>query len=91
MLAKISKADAKWLLEVYAPMRKYRIDNGTLGTYLKAYNLMKGTERVIKCSSCEGRALAAMANSMFEQYQTEIEQLIQPKKGRKKNGTTKGK
>lgn len=72
MLAKINKTEAKWLLEEYAPMRRFRIDNGTFGTYLKAYNLMRGTERKVNCTSCEGRSIAAMANSMFEQYEEEI-------------------
>ena len=83
MLAKISKTDAQWLLEVYGPMRGFRIDNGTFGTYLKAYNLMKGTERKVNCTSCEGRTIAAMANSMFEQYQEEIK-VIATKTTRKK-------
>ena len=33
---------------------------------------MRGTERKVNCTSCEGRSIAAMANSMFEQYEEEI-------------------
>lgn len=80
MLAKITKDEAKWLLETYAPMRGFRINNGTLGTYLQAYNLMKGTDRKVSCSSCEGRSIAAMANSMFEQYESEIQAIANPPK-----------
>ena len=83
MLAKISKEEAKWLLEVYGPMRGYRIDNGTLGTYLKAYNLMRGTDRKVSCSSCEGRSIAAMANSMYNQYEEEIKAIATPKQGKR--------
>ena len=86
MLAELSKSDAEWLLNVYAPIRGGRIDNSTFGTFLKAYNLMRGADRKVNCFSCEGRQIAAMANSMFEQYQGEIETLAKPKRGRKKNG-----
>lgn len=84
MLAKISKSEAKWLLETFAPMRGGRVDNTTFQTFLKAYNLMRGTNTVVKCFSCEGRTIAAMANSMFNQYQAEIEALTVSKRGRKK-------
>ena len=47
---------------------------------------MKGADRKVNCFSCEGRTIAAMANSMFEQYQGEIEALTVSKRGRKKNG-----
>ena len=75
MLAKISKSEAKWLLEVYQPMKGGRVDNSTFQTFLKAYNLMRGTNTVVKCFSCEGRTIAAMANSMFNQHQAEIEKI----------------
>lgn len=84
MLAKISKEEAKWLLDTFAPMRGGRVDNTTFQTFLKAYNLMRGTNTVVKCFSCEGRTIAAMANSMFNQYQAEIEALTVSKRGRKK-------
>lgn len=87
MLPKISKSDAQWLLRVYAPIRGGRVDNSTFQTFLKAYNIMKGADRVVNCFSCEGRTIAAMANSMFEQYQSEIEALTKSKRGRKKNAS----
>ena len=84
MLAQISKSEAQWLLNTFAPMRGGRVDNNTFQTFLKAYNLMRGTNTVVKCFSCEGRTIAAMANSMFNQYQAEIEALTVSKRGRKK-------
>ena len=87
MLSKISKSDAEWLLRVFAPIRGGRVDNSTFQVFLKAYNIMRGTDRQVACFSCEGRSIAAMANSMFEQHQSEIEALIVSKRGRKKNAS----
>ena len=86
MLPKISKSDAEWLLNVFASIRGGRVDNNTFQMFLKAYNILRDTDRKVSCFSCEGRSIAAMANSMFEQYQSDIEALAKPKRGRKKNG-----
>jgi hypothetical protein len=83
MLPKISKTDAQWLLNDYGPKRGYRVDNSTFQMYLKAYNILKGTDKKVDCMSCEGRAIAAMAKSMFEQYEGEIK-VIATKTTRKK-------
>ena len=87
MLPTISKDQAKWLVETFAPIRGGRVDNSTFQMFLKAYNLMRGTNTVVKCFSCEGRTIAAMANSMFNQYQAEIEAIAKPKRGRKKDAS----
>ena len=87
MLSKISKSDAEWLLNTWAPIRGGRVDNSTFQMFLKAYNIMKGTDRKVNCFSCEGRTIAAMANSMFNQYQAEIEAIAKPKRGRKKDAS----
>ena len=87
MLAKISKSDAEWLLRVFAPIRGGRVDNSTFQTFLKAHNIMKGTNTQVNCFSCEGRTIAAIANSMFNQYQAEIEAIAKPKRGRKKDAS----
>jgi len=84
MLAKITKAEAKWLLEEYGPKRGYRIDNTNFQLFLKAYNMMKGTERKVNCFSCEGRTIAALTKNMFEQYESEIQAIATPTRGRKK-------
>jgi len=80
MLAKITKTEAKWLLEEYGPKRGFRIDNSNFQTFLKAYNLMRGTERKVNCFSCEGRSIAAMANSMYNQYEADIQAIANPPK-----------
>ncbi len=85
MLPKISKEEAIWLLEEYAPKRSFGINNKTLNMFLRAYNLMKGVEHKINCTSCEARGIAAIAKSMFNQYEAEIQAVAYPKKGRKKN------
>ena len=72
MLPEISKEEAQWLLSDYGPKRGYRVDHSTVPMFLKAYNLMKGGDRKIECTSCEGKAIAQMASSMFEQYEAEI-------------------
>ncbi len=84
MLAKISKSEAQWLLNTFQPIRGGRLDNSTFGMFLKAYNIMKGADRKVGCFSCEGRSVAAMANSMFEQYQSEIEKIANKKNASKK-------
>ena len=89
MLAKISKTDAQWLLNVFQPIRGGRVDNSTFQMFLKAYNMMKGADKKVKCFSCEGRTIAAMANSMFEQYQSEIEAIAT--KTSKRNASKKTK
>jgi hypothetical protein len=84
MLAKISKTDAQWLLNEYGPKRGYRVDNSTFQMFLKAYNLMKGTDRKVNCFTCEGRAIAAMASSMYEQYESKIQKIANARKRKTK-------
>lgn len=84
MLAKITKEDANWLVNVFAPMKGGRVDNSTFQMFLKAYNLMRGTNRTVNCFSCEGRSVAKMASSMYEQYEAEIQAVLTTTKGRKK-------
>ena len=83
MLPKISKSDAQWLLNVFAPIRGGRVDNSTFQMFLKAYNILRDTDRQVSCFSCEGRTIAAMANSIFEQYESEIQSLANATRGRK--------
>ena len=84
MLAKINKADAKWLVEEYAPKRHYRVDHSTVPMFLKAYNILKGGNREINCTSCEAKSIAMMSKSMYEQHQTEIESISNARKKSKK-------
>lgn len=85
MLPEITKEDAKWLVEEYGPKRGYRVDNSTFQMYLKAYNILKATDKKVDCMSCEGRAIAAMASSIYEQHEAELKAIATPKRGRKKN------
>ena len=90
MLPKISKDQAKWLVNVFQPIRGGRVDNSTFQMFLKAYNILRDTDRKVNCFSCEGRSIAAMANSMFDQYKSEIES-VATKTTRKKNASKKTK
>ena len=83
----LSKEDAIWLIEEYGPMRGFRIDVKNFKVFLKAYNLLRNTDRRIGCFTCEARSITAVANSMFEQYEADIRAIAYPpvkKKGRKK-------
>lgn len=84
MLPEISKEEAQWLLNDYGPKRGYRVDHSTVPMFLKAYNLMKGGDRKIECTSCEGKAIAQMASSMYEQYEADIKAIATKTKKRKK-------
>ena len=75
MLPKISKGNAQWLINTFQPIRGGRVDNSTFQMFLKAYNILRDTDRKVSCFSCEGRSIAAMANSIFDQYKSEIESI----------------
>tara|TARA_R110002153_G_scaffold68141_1_gene181065 strand:+ start:313 stop:573 length:261 start_codon:yes stop_codon:yes gene_type:complete len=86
MLPKISKGNAEWLIRVFQPIRGGRVDNSTFQLFLKAYNILRDTDRKVGCFSCEGRSIAAMANSIFDQYEGEIK-AIATKRTRKKDAS----
>ena len=86
MLPKISKDQAKWLINKFQPIRGGRVDNSTFQLFLKAYNILRDTDRKVSCFSCEGRSIASMANSIFDQYKEEIEK-IATKRTRKKDAS----
>ncbi len=89
MLPKISKSDAQWLINTFQPIRGGRVDNSTFQMFLKAYNILRNTDRKVSCFSCEGRSIAAMANSMFDQYKVEIEKIATTNASRKKTNKQK--
>tara|TARA_R110000824_G_scaffold184343_3_gene365311 strand:- start:3266 stop:3502 length:237 start_codon:yes stop_codon:yes gene_type:complete len=68
----LSKEDALWLLNVFAPMRMGTIGGGTIQRFVKAINLMKGTNEGVPSCGCEYKMKAAIANSLFGQH---IEQI----------------
>ena len=45
----LSKEDAKWLIEEYGPRREDIINVENFKMFLKAYNLMKNTNRRMGC------------------------------------------
>lgn len=89
MLPKISKSDAQWLINTFQPIRGGRVDNSTFQMFLKAYNILRDTDKKVNCFSCEGRSIAAMANSMFDQYKVEIEKIATTNASRKKTNKQK--
>ena len=80
----LSKEDAKWLLDVYVPMKDLMITSERYKTHLKAYNLLRNTNRRAGCYSCEAKALVAVTQSTFSQHEQTIRDIASPKKGRKK-------
>ena len=80
----LSKEDAKWLIEVYVPMKDLMITSERYKTHLKAYNILRNTNKRAGCYSCEAKATASVAQSTFEQHEQTIRDIASPKKGRKK-------
>lgn len=71
----ISKEQAQWLLNEYQPRIGGSLTRKTMEIHMKAINILKGTDMGIPGCSCEWRANAQIAKSLFEQYQLEIEKL----------------
>ena len=70
----ISKEQAKWILQSYAPIRGHgRVDKHK-AVILETLSIMRGQPVTISCN-CELGALSRITNNMFEQYQSEIEAL----------------
>jgi hypothetical protein len=84
----LSREDALWLMETYAPMREYQINVENFKVFLKAYNLMKNANRRMGCFTCEARQVTKMTISYFEQHEATIKAIAYPvekkKRGRKK-------
>ncbi len=82
----MTRSDAQWLVDVFNPLRKGTISNSTIGTFIKAINIIMDSNRSIPSCSCEFKVTAQIANSAYEQYQDEIEKLYNSKpRGRRKN------
>ena len=84
----LSKDDAIWLIEEYGPIRGNQINVENFKVFLKAYNLMKNTNRRMGCFTCEARTVTKMTISYFEQHEATIKAIAYPvekkKRGRKK-------
>ena len=71
----LTKTDAQWLLNVFQPMRHGRIAGNTIGTFIQATNLISGKNLTVPSCGCEYKTSAAVANSYFDQYKSEIEKI----------------
>jgi hypothetical protein len=72
----LSKADAKWLLNDFQPIiNKGMVKGKNISMYTKALNLMRGTNLTNPGCSCEYGSRGNIAESVFNQYKSEIEKV----------------
>jgi len=71
----LTKSDAGWLLNTFQPMRHGRIAGNTIGMFTKAINLISGKNLNNPSCGCEYKTQAAIANSYFDQYKSQIEEV----------------
>ena len=74
----ISQQDALWLVENYNKIRQFGKVNSWIGDHVRAMSLIKGTQVSVPGCNCEYAAYARMANSMYEQNETEIKAIAYP-------------
>ncbi len=81
----MTRSDAVWLIEVFKPKRHLRIAKDTIGMFVKAINILLEQDRKVPGCGCEYKITAQIANSAYDQYESEIEKLYNSKpRGRKK-------
>ena len=82
----LNKETATWLVEEYNPIRGHRINHQTIAKHVKAINILLDQNREVpKCATCEWRTIGAIGNNVYEQFQSEIEEIYnKPARGRKK-------
>jgi hypothetical protein len=81
----ISKQEATWLVEEFNPMRGLKIDKTTIPKFIKAINIIMEQNRRIPSCGCEFKVTAQIANSAYNQFETEILAVYnKPTRGRKK-------
>jgi len=71
----LSPTDASWLLNEYTKFIGKRIDNGTIGQHQRAFNLIRGSNEKVPSCSCQWVAASKVAQSLFDQYKSEIEKI----------------
>lgn len=69
----LTKEEAQWLLTTYAPKKDGIINGNTISLFTKAINLMRGTNNSNPTCGCQYKSQAAIANSLFDQYKSEID------------------
>ena len=79
----MTSSDAKWLVDTFNPQRKGTINKSTIGMFIKAINIILNQSRRIPSCGCEFKITAQIANSAYEQHESEI-LAAYPKRGRKK-------
>lgn len=69
----LTKGDADWLVNVFAPKMSYRIDDSTMSTlFIPARNLLTGKQNSKPSCGCHFKAFAQITNSMYSQFENEI-------------------
>tara|TARA_B110000285_G_C14718997_1_gene421264 strand:+ start:368 stop:610 length:243 start_codon:yes stop_codon:yes gene_type:complete len=71
----LSKADAQWLLKELKPLVGGSIRGKNISIYTKAVNLIRGTNLPNPGCACEYKTKALVAQSLFGQYKTAIEEI----------------
>ena len=72
----LSKADAQWLLKEFKPLVGGSIRGKNISIYTKAVNLIRGTNLPNPGCACEYKTKALVAQSLFGQYKTAIEEIV---------------
>lgn len=68
----ITKEDAVWLVEEFNKKRGGMINGKTINMFLRAINTILKQNRKAPSCSCEYRTVAAIANNVYEQHESEI-------------------
>ena len=71
----MTSSDAKWLVEEFNPIRKGTINKQTIGSFVRAINIILDQNRRIPGCGCEFKVTGAIANSAYEQYEPQILEL----------------
>lgn len=75
----LTKEEAKFLVEEYAPKMGGRISGETMEKYfVKARTLMLGKQAERPGCSCMYKAFVSMTNAMYGQYESEIKAIAYP-------------
>ena len=71
----LTKQDAQWLLTDYNKIRGYGKVNNTINAHIKAMSLIKGKTISKPSCNCEWGAYACMANDMYNQNLSRIQEV----------------
>jgi len=74
----ITQEEALWLVTEYNKIRNFGKVNSWMGDHVRAMSLIKGTQVSIPSCNCQYSAYARMANSMYEQNESEIKAIAYP-------------